>query len=557
MSITSNRCEASRTRKALTRVLLPTVYFLLSTILAACDFQGPWTYYPEETEVYCGIYTFGYIVADESPYVCFSKVYELDETSAENFAFYDSASVTVSGNFGRAEGDSVAQLQSLESKGKPNCFGMDEVGYAGIPGKSYTMNATFKWDSAGHKVTSKMKAETNIPTKIHAKGVIPPSVKDDAAFVKNDYSYLPFEFLGFPNDVKTYKIPMEYDESVRGVLMTMSYDKMEGGESMSTTINNMLGSFLDPDSTGYGGVSTKKPEESTASMGFMTRMMVAGRNSLDTMEYPGMTVPVGKSTIYFYATDQAYSDYVNTVLEAISDSRVVPKSNVNGGTGVFSGMLKDSLLMEVSAENYVTYTHMRGWDCLQEGGMAEHVPFETKWCRLIEESVCVEKEQTDDGVKVNLLAIKSHCVSVAEKVRIELSDTYDFKVAWNDYIDEIAKNDDEWWWGRGNRDKIVSQKGSINDKALFMFCANSDFVSNRVASCDSLLEQCQINLEKNKCKESLWEWCSDRDWNISEYPQCGTALVSRYYLEEIQSPILKRVVDNWCKEHPKDAQCKR
>lgn len=104
MSITSNRCEASRTRKALTRVLLPTVYFLLSTILAACDFQGPWTYYPEETEVYCGIYTFGYIVADESPYVCFSKVYELDETSAENFAFYDSASVTVSGNFGRAEG---------------------------------------------------------------------------------------------------------------------------------------------------------------------------------------------------------------------------------------------------------------------------------------------------------------------------------------------------------------------------------------------------------------------------------------------------------------------
>lgn len=90
-----------------------------------------------------------------------------------------------------------------------------------------------------------------------------------------------------------------------------------------------------------------------------------------------------------------------------------------------------------------------------------------------------------------------------------------------------------------------------------MFCANSDFVSNRVASCDSLLEQCQINLEKNKCKESLWEWCSDRDWNISEYPQCGTALVSRYYLEEIQSPILKRVVDNWCKEHPKDAQCKR
>ncbi|MCL4102081.1 hypothetical protein MMG03_001670 [Fibrobacter succinogenes] len=548
MSITSNRCEASRTRKALTRVLLSTVYFLLSTILAACDFQGPWTYYPEETEVYRGIYTFGYIVADESPYVCFSKVYELDETSAENFAFYDSASVTVSGNFGRAEGDSVAQLQSLESKGKPNCFGMDEVGYAGIPGKSYTMNATFKWDSAGHKVTSKMKAETNIPTKIHAKGVIPPSVKDDAAFVKNDYSYLPFEFLGFPNDVKTYKIPMEYDESVRGVLMTMSYDKMEGGESMNTTINNMLGSFLDPDSTGYGGVSTKKPEESTASMGFMTRMMVAGRNSLDTMEYPGMTVPVGKSTIYFYATDQAYSDYENTVLDAISDPRVVPKSNVENGMGVFSGMLKDSLLLEVTTDKYVTFEYMGEENCFRSGGMSDHKPFETKWCRLNRRKLCVFEDYGWSNLR--MARDNFDCISMFERVLIE----YEPEVEkWEDYPNRYARTlDDE-----NEKNKVLANRDAYNAEALLFYCMDSNFVSNSVASCDSLRKECQESLEKTDCKESLWEWCSDRDWNISEYPQCGTALVSRYYLEEIQSPILKRVVDNWCKEHPKDAQCKR
>ncbi|WP_249506083.1 hypothetical protein [Fibrobacter sp. HC4] len=498
--------------------------------------------------MYRGIYTFGYIVADESPYVCFSKVYELDETSAENFAFYDSASVTVSGNFGRAEGDSVAQLQSLESKGKPNCFGMDEVGYAGIPGKSYTMNATFKWDSAGHKVTSKMKAETNIPTKIHAKGVIPPSVKDDAAFVKNDYSYLPFEFLGFPNDVKTYKIPMEYDESVRGVLMTMSYDKMEGGESMNTTINNMLGSFLDPDSTGYGGVSTKKPEESTASMGFMTRMMVAGRNSLDTMEYPGMTVPVGKSTIYFYATDQAYSDYENTVLDAISDPRVVPKSNVENGMGVFSGMLKDSLLLEVTTDKYVTFEYMGEENCFRSGGMSDHKPFETKWCRLNRRKLCVFEDYGWSNLR--MARDNFDCISMFERVLIE----YEPEVEkWEDYPNRYARTlDDE-----NEKNKVLANRDAYNAEALLFYCMDSNFVSNSVASCDSLRKECQESLEKTDCKESLWEWCSDRDWNISEYPQCGTALVSRYYLEEIQSPILKRVVDNWCKEHPKDAQCKR
>ena len=68
--------------------------------LAACsDFHGPWDYYPEKRDVYTGIFTYGTIVAGENPEICFSKIYELDEASAQNFAFYDSAYVTVKGYF--------------------------------------------------------------------------------------------------------------------------------------------------------------------------------------------------------------------------------------------------------------------------------------------------------------------------------------------------------------------------------------------------------------------------------------------------------------------------
>ncbi len=572
------RCSPSKWLGNLTRSLPSAIYFLLPTsyflLFTACDFQGPWSYYPEETEVYQGIYTFGYIVADESPYVCFSKVYELTESSAENFAFYDSANVTVSGSFvdgdGNAVADSLVTMKPMESK--PNCFmpgnrlwtitcdsmfgcretvPPDEM-RRGIAGKNYTLKALFKWDSAGHKVTTEMKAVAKIPTKIHAKGVIPPSARNDAEFVENDYRRLSFEFLGFPYDVLTYKIPMEYDESVRGVQMTLEYDTANGGESMNTTMMNMLSAFTEPDSMGYAYMSTKRPIENTASMGFTTRMMFAGRNTLDTMEYPGMTLPIGKSVIRFYATDQAYSDYRNTVLDAIEDPRVVPKSNVENGMGVFAGMLKDSLLMEVTTDEFVPFNYMARENCFREGGMGEHEAFETKWCRLNKKDVCVA---TAGGwSNLRLTSVHPRCVAAYVGLLI----WYEPEVEqWQNEIDRLAKRDDEWWGDASRREKVVKQKDEINAEALLSYCMEYNFENNSVASCDALREQCQGSLEKNACKDSLWQWCSDRDWNIGKYRQCGTALVSRYYLEEMESPILKRVVDLWCEKHSEDKQCKR
>ena len=46
---------------------------VVGLLLAACgDFHGPWEYYPNEREIYTGIYTYGYVQAKGSTNICFS-----------------------------------------------------------------------------------------------------------------------------------------------------------------------------------------------------------------------------------------------------------------------------------------------------------------------------------------------------------------------------------------------------------------------------------------------------------------------------------------------------
>ncbi|MBR1745445.1 MAG: hypothetical protein IJ734_05640, partial [Fibrobacter sp.] len=99
----------------------PAVLSVLLVVITACDFHGPWEYYPDEREVYTGIYTYGHISDFTNPEICFSKVYELDEASAENFAFYDSAYVTLQGKFKIGENgyDTTIVMRTI---GNPNCF---------------------------------------------------------------------------------------------------------------------------------------------------------------------------------------------------------------------------------------------------------------------------------------------------------------------------------------------------------------------------------------------------------------------------------------------------
>ena len=91
-----------------------------------------------------------------------------------------------------------------------------------------------------------------------------------------------------------------------------------------------------------------------------------------------------------------------------------------------------------------------------------------------------------------------------------------------------------------------ADKSEAYADGLKRYCVASNFESNHIADCSELEELCLHNTEKNYCKEYLWEWCADRDWDMLEYEQCRSAFVSRYYLEEQKSSILKREVEEIC-----------
>ena len=518
-------CERS---EAISSRLLAILLLLFAFLLTSCnDFDGPWTFYPEDSVAYKGVYTHGYIVAGQKPYVCFSKLYDLEEASSENFAFYDSAAVSVSGKF--STGDTVAELSSTAEK--PNCFTATEE-LQGVTGESYTLNATFKWDSAGSTVRTHYSGVAKIPTKLAALTITPPgeSVVSDKDPIPNTHEYLEFDYQEYPYDVYTYNIGMDYDSSVQGMLMTLAYnaDSDSSGESMNTTMFHMLGSFLDEDSTGYYGFTMLDATEKTYQLGFEAKLKIGDFNNLDTMYVTGMQLPIGKSTIKIYAVDKAYADYRNYLLESYEDPRVEARTNIENGNGVFAGMLVDSVRMNIHSDDFITYSYARVYGCdNHKDADGDEDPWNTKYCRLFQDEYCKDSSTVVKQIQT--------CYPVAVKFAM-LHDSSSWAVYLPDTISEAPKS-------------------AAYADGLKRYCVASNFKSTKIADCTQMYEDCQVSLDSNSCKGYIWKWCSDRNWNFEEYPQCGTALVSEYYYEELKSNVLERVVKYWCDAHGEDPQC--
>ncbi len=492
-------------------------------LLVACDMQGPWSYLPEERELYRGIYTYAWIESGDVPHLCFNKLYKLTEAAAEDFAFYDSAHVTVTGKFENA-GETELVL-SPKAKDE-NCFEPSENAY-GIKGESYEMKATFKWDSAGTVVVSTYTAVAHIPENFGVKGTAVPLPLKQSLWVPFSEDTLKTKFLEFPFDMDPYKFAMDYDSAVGGVLTSMEYDNVNGGENMNTTIAYMLRGLVEPDSMGFLGVSMHNGFEHQSNLGYTTNQVIAGIRGLDTIMATNITFPVGTSTIRFYATDKAYADYRNFVLASFNDPRILPKSNIENGMGVFSGMTRVDLNLVVSSEESVPYDHIRPTRCDNEGRLDPNDAWSSKACRLYQDQYCVE-----DTLRVS----SPTCYPSLVKFAMALDTT-----KWSIFLPDTISD---------------KKKSDAYADGLKRYCVASNFSTNSIADCRELEKQCQVDLKKNTCKEYLWMWCADRNWDLEAHPQCGTALVGRYYIEKQNSPILDRVVKSWCKNHPKDKQCR-
>ena len=513
----------------------PAVLSVLLVAITACDFHGPWEYYPEEREVYTGIYTYGHISDFTNPEICFSKVYELDEASAENFAFYDSAYVTLQGKFkmGENEYDTTVVLQTW---GKPNCFKANE---RGILGETYTLDAYFVWDSAGSTAKSRYTAVASIPKPVKVMGLNVP--KQDGSYEwngANESGKYSVDFLEFPMDMEFVKCALDFDKSIGGVLSVLNYD-METEESVNTTINQMLEGLTEADdSTGYRGIAMHDPFERRQNLGYTENRWIGGFNNLDTLYLMNMMLPIGVISVDMYTTDRAYVDYERKVKESVSDSRVVPESNIENGMGVFFGMSKTSLELHVRGEG-VTMEYIGFHNCDYIGNGDEE-SWETRACRLYQDIACSGMPTDDfqyDLVRGNAHAYEYYregivtgwpktCYPSNVKAAMMLDTT-----KWSIFLPDTISDAD---------------KSEAYADGLKRYCVASNFESNHIADCSELEELCLKNTEKNYCKEYLWEWCADRDWDMLEYEQCRSAFVSRYYLEEQKSSILKREVEEIC-----------
>ena len=542
-----------------TKLAIRCSWLLAAIFLAACgDFHGPWDYYPEKRDVYTGIYTYGYVISGESPYVCFSKVYELDETAAENFAFYDSAYVTVSGRFdsrysGIDEVDTTLVLSHYSHK--PNCF--SDVAYEGIVGETYKLEAYFEWDSSGHKAKSRYKAEATIPNPVSVKGLNAPQQDGSYKWIPYDEKNPKFriDFLEFPMDMEFVKCAMDYDKTVRGVISVMNYS-MGNAESQNTTINQMFKGFTDEDDQGYRGIAIHDPLEQSQNLGYTSNRRVADYYALDTLYLMNMMMPLGNISVDFYSTDAAYIDYIDKVKESVNDSRIVPESNIENGMGVFSGMAKSSIDLYVDG-NGVNMKHIAHHNCYNtEGDLSDS--WDSKGCRLYQDVYCagIDLDWTGDLADQNRTAYEAYRDTVYSR---DHEECYASNV-------KAAMMLDTTKWSIFLPDTIDSGKKSIAySDGLKRYCVASNFENNKIADCYNLYELCIVSPEANYCKDYLWTWCADRDWPNVE--QCQSALVSRYYLTEQKSSIIKREVqricnryhpvmcDNWC-EKQKDGRMK-
>ncbi len=531
-------------------------------LLAACDFHGPWEYYPEERDIYTGIYTYGYILADDEANICFSKVYELDESSAERFAFYDSALVTVNGRFlyGNRVDREVDTTISLYSDGsRPNCFRSGN--FWGISGESYTMQAYFEWDSLGNRVQSKFKAVANIPNPVRVKGLNVPL--QDGSYEWTEYDAakkFKIKFLEFPMDMEFVKCAMDYDKTVRGVVSVLNYD-INNGESVKTTFNDMLSGLMEEDSLGYRGISMHDPLERMQNLGYTMNRWVAGFNVLDTLYLMNMMMPLGDISVDFYATDAAYIDYIDKVKESVNDSRIIPESNIENGIGVFSGMAKTRISLTIVGDG-VSMDHIAWSNCDYTGGMDDK-SWETRGCRLYQDVACsgMPAEEID---LYGLLAANEHAI---EYYRDSIFNR-NLKTCYPSNV-KAAMMLDTTKWSLFLPDSISEKdKSEAYADGLKRYCVASNFENNKIADCYGMYQQCIVSKEENSCKDYLWNWCADRNWDFS-YEQCLSAFVSRYYLEEQKSSIILKQVqnicrysrsklpacENWCKERDGLMEC--
>ncbi len=581
---------------------------LISLSLTAC-LQGPWSYRPEEKEIDRGITVEAYIVAGRPlNQVCFERLYSLDETYTSAFAFFDSAMVTIRGNFGSG----TETIELSPKPGDPMCFlGPDaKVGQAS---EAYTLEGVFWWDSAGSAVRSEVRGSTTIPTFAqmdtlawvnsmalsqnlgagNQEGILGlfNSLPDTVAMFFTE-KYLP-ELLPIAEDsaaledwykTKGPQIMKELDSLLTEYEELVQYTEGDTVAYLDGALNTKSHYYKMRASDDVGGILITQRLDSN---GFMPRnrfdeiaeqfMELGPKNYY----YPSRirrliyysrfrnekfdivdSIPVvntwfhsGRNIIYFYATDENYERYVNTTILEESNSKVKKADFIEGGNGFFSGMLVDSFVVYIRIPSNVKSYHITeahaAWCADQDWDLANCRDYRFEYCRLTHYN---DRQYQFDHPDL-FVEFKSY-ISCFEMLAYDgmnngqtVSEAFDSiyplgQVAFK-YLSDEGVNDSA----------IVISTEEVEEAQKWAeeyTCIEKGFESE---FCNQYIDDCQTGGVDNRCYDMAKSYCLDNEWRG---PTCGWVLHLYCQQPDIHSEILcgKRN-NNYCELNPQDEICKK
>ncbi|MCL1956708.1 MAG: hypothetical protein FWF63_05250 [Fibromonadales bacterium] len=330
------------------------------SLLLSC--QGPWSYYPENPENYRGIWISAYLVSGrpvKNKSVCLEKMHNLNEVYMRGFAFYDRASIEIKGLFNGRDTSIFLKPDTADFAHRPNCFVSDE-NLIPEAGANYDMYVSVTWDSAGIKTTSEFSAKTHIPKKFKIKKAY--DLLGEQFRTGDTIMYLPP-----PMDMGSiYFIPEYSNEDIGGTLVSMVYDTsgLYWGENF---IDKLAEQF---DSEGNDTLRHVRFGDRRL-LYTATNAQIANMNKdIDSIPIMGSMVPaIGNIKFLFYATTREYINYRSTFLQGSGNSRINPIYNIEGGAGIFAGMLVDtfevSLKTTPDLKTY-SYSEAQASYCLKE-----------------------------------------------------------------------------------------------------------------------------------------------------------------------------------------------
>jgi hypothetical protein len=344
--------------------------------------QGPWSYYPEEQENYQGIWTYAYIISGRPVEdVCFDKMHALTETRMHGFAFYESASIKITGSFNGKDTSFFLNPNTQNFANKPNCFVGPIDLLADIGGK-YEIDASIVWDSAGKRTTSNFHAKTYIPQKF--KVIRAYDLSREPYNSGDTVQYLPP-----PMDFQSnYFIP-EYSDDVSGALVSMIYGKdVLWGEN---SVDKIVGQFSETSDTARHAKFGDREIVYIAA----NRQIANANKDIDSIPIMGLDFPaIGSVRLLFYAATPEFMKYYET--HGSGDSRTKAIYNIQGGAGIFSGMLVDTFEVNIeTSPDLKTYSYA-----------------DAQW------SYCDRKDEgrAGEGTGVKFLILRRQCVEIWDKV---------------------------------------------------------------------------------------------------------------------------------------------